>query len=53
MPVRSFRHLSFGYNNEDRSVSDFVILRAPNREARLCPCAHAHAASPFPKSRRQ
>ena len=33
------RHLSCGNNNEDRWRSDFVILRAPNREARLCSCA--------------
>src|SRR4030095_14718009 len=46
-------NLSFGNNNEDRSEGDFVILRAPNREARPCSCAQAHAASPFPKTRRQ
>jgi hypothetical protein len=31
MPVHTHRHLSFGYNNEDRLRGDFVILCAPNR----------------------
>jgi len=53
MPVHTHRHLSFGYNNEDRLRGDFVILCAPNRRLDRTSCAEAHAASPFSMTRRQ